>query len=52
MRNSERHWISADLDHTNETLRRSLKDWMRWLISDIGFHSFRFDFVKVPYSEL
>lgn len=43
---------SADLDHTNDNVRSSLKDWMRWLKSEIGFDSYRFDFVKVSYSEL
>lgn len=36
----------ADLDHTNADLRKSLVDWMNWLKSDIGFASWRFDFVK------
>ena len=36
----------ADLDHTNEDLRKSLVDWMNWLKADIGFASWRFDFVK------
>lgn len=39
--------LDSDLDHTNDTLRQSLKDWMSWLRSEIGFDSFRFDFVKV-----
>jgi len=38
----------ADLDHTNDKLRKSLKDWMRWLKTELGFDSFRFDFAKVP----
>ena len=37
----------ADLDHTNDQLRKSLKDWMRWLKTELGFDSFRFDFAKV-----
>lgn len=37
---------APDLDHTNADLRKSLVDWMNWLKSDIGFASWRFDFVK------
>ena len=40
----------ADLDHTNDQLRKSLKDWMRWLKSELGFDSFRFDFAKARAS--
>ena len=36
----------ADLDHTNDTLRSSIVDWMKWLQHDIGFEGWRFDFVK------
>lgn len=36
----------ADLDHTNDRLRSSLVDWMKWLQHDIGFEGWRFDFVK------
>ena len=39
----------SDLDHTNDTVRKSLKDWMNWLRTEIGFDSFRFDFVKVQW---
>ena len=38
--------LLADLDHTNDQLRKSLKDWMRWLKTELGFDSFRFDFAK------
>ena len=37
---------AADLDHTNDRLRSSLVDWMKWLQHDIGFQGWRFDFVK------
>ena len=36
----------VDLDHTNDQLRKSLKDWMRWLKTELGYDSFRFDFAK------
>ena len=36
----------ADLDHTNEGLRKGIVDWMNWLKEDIGFTNWRFDFVK------
>ena len=38
--------IPADLDHLNDDLRASLIDWMNWLKEDVGFNSWRFDFVK------
>ncbi|DBA76673.1 TPA: Alpha-amylase A type-1/2 [Trebouxia sp. C0005] len=37
---------APDLDHTNDTLRSSIVDWMKWLQHDIGFEGWRFDFVK------
>ena len=30
----------------NEDLRESIVDWLNWLKNDIGFDSWRFDFVK------
>lgn len=38
--------VCADLDHTNDILRSSLVDWMKWLKNDIGFEGWRFDYVK------
>lgn len=38
--------LLPDLDHLNEDLRKSLVDWLNWLHTDIGFDSWRFDFVK------
>lgn len=38
--------LAADLDHTNEGLRKGLVDWMLWLKEEIGFTNWRFDFVK------
>lgn len=38
--------LSADLDHTNEGLRKGIVDWMNWLKEDVGFTNWRFDFVK------
>ncbi|KAL0051267.1 hypothetical protein WJX82_004481 [Trebouxia sp. C0006] len=37
---------APDLDHTNDTLRSSIVDWMKWLQHEIGFEGWRFDFVK------
>ena len=36
----------ADIDHTNEEVRASLKDWMSWLRDELGFLGWRFDFTK------
>eukprot|EP00775_Hariotina_reticulata_P007314 gene7314-7526_t len=37
---------APDLDHLNPDLRIALKDWLSWLQTDIGFGSWRLDFVK------
>ena len=38
---------APDLDHANEEVRESLKDWLRWLHTDIGYSGWRLDYVKV-----
>lgn len=43
---------APDLDHTNEDVRESLKDWLRWLHSDVGFSGWRLDYVKVCFGPL
>lgn len=40
------HPAPADLDHHNPELRESLVDWLNWLLTDIGFEGWRFDFVR------
>ena len=42
----ENYHAAPDLDHSNPALRESLKRWMRWLKTEIGFGGFRFDFVR------
>lgn len=37
---------APDLDHANEEVRESLKDWLRWLHSEIGYSGWRLDYVK------
>jgi glycosidase len=39
---------APDIDHKNETVRQGYKDWIKWLQSELGYESLRFDFVKVP----
>lgn len=43
---------APDLDHSNEEVRESLKDWLRWLHTDVGFSGWRLDYVKVPLLHL
>lgn len=38
--------IAPDLDHENPEIRDALVEWMRWLQTEIGFSSWRFDFVQ------
>ena len=38
---------APDLDHKNEEVRESLKDWLRWLNKDVGYAGWRLDYVKV-----
>lgn len=35
-----------DLDLTNPQVFNYIKDWMKWLIDDVGFAGFRYDFTK------
>lgn len=37
---------APDLDHTNAKVRAGVMDWMAYLIEDIGFEGWRFDYVK------
>ncbi|MCK5073496.1 MAG: hypothetical protein KAQ98_08735 [Bacteriovoracaceae bacterium] len=38
--------FAYDLDHTNPYIMDYLTGWMKWLLDDIGFSGFRFDFAK------
>ncbi|KAG0607025.1 hypothetical protein M758_9G186900 [Ceratodon purpureus] len=35
-----------NLDHSNEVVSNDLKHWLQWLLKDVGFECFRFDFAK------
>ena len=38
--------IAPDLDHENPEIRDALVEWMQWLQTEVGFTSWRFDFVQ------
>ena len=37
---------APNIDHSQDFVRDDLKEWLRWLVSEVGFRSLRFDFVK------
>ncbi|CAL5228346.1 g11459 [Coccomyxa viridis] len=37
---------APNVDHSNERVRKDIKQWLSWLRSEIGFDGWRFDFVK------
>lgn len=39
-------WGAPDIDHNNHGVREGITHWLRWLREEVGFESFRFDFVK------
>jgi glycosidase len=40
---------APDLDHKNERVRESIKDWLRYLSKEIGYSGWRLDYVKVSW---
>ena len=47
---SARFEPAPGLDHANKEVRESLKDWLRWLHTDIGYSGWRLDYDKVSCS--
>lgn len=37
---------APNIDHSQEFVRKDIKEWLNWLRSDIGFDGWRLDFVK------
>ncbi|GMH01691.1 hypothetical protein Nepgr_003530 [Nepenthes gracilis] len=37
---------APNIDHSQEFVRRDLKEWLRWLRDDIGYDGWRLDFVR------
>ncbi|KAL2575097.1 hypothetical protein AAZV13_17G227700 [Glycine max] len=35
-----------NIDHTKDFVRKDIIGWLRWLRHEVGFHDFRFGFVK------
>jgi hypothetical protein len=37
---------APNIDHSQDFVRRDIKDWLNWLRNDIGFDGWRLDFVR------
>lgn len=37
---------APNIDHSQEFVRRDIKEWLNWLRNDIGFDGWRLDFVR------
>jgi alpha-amylase len=35
-----------NIDHTQDFVRKDIKEWLIWLQKSVGFQDFRFDFAK------
>lgn len=37
---------APNIDHSQDFVRRDIKEWLNWLRNDIGFDGWRLDFVR------
>lgn len=37
---------APNIDHSQDFVRKDIKEWLNWLRSDIGFDGWRLDFVR------
>ena len=45
-KSGEDYGPAPNIDHSNESIRNDIKEWLNWLRDEIGFRGWRFDFVK------
>lgn len=43
---------APNVDHSQDFVRRDIKEWLNWLRNDIGFDGWRLDFVRLCISRL
>ena len=38
---------APNIDHSQDFVQRDIKEWMKWLRTEIGFDGWRLDFVRL-----